>query len=302
MDNYEKYFVRELVGNYQDGLVGRREAFLKLAAVTGSAAIATSLLAGVQPAQAQSAPADAPAGTRVPEDDPTVTGQEVTFPGPAGELMGYLAMPATAGVYPGVVIVHENAGTSPHFKDVARRAAKNGFVAIAVDLLSRVGGTDTIAPEERSAYFSTGREFAIPVPALVEDLAAYVGYLESHPSVKQGGYGAFGFCFGGGMVWQLALADPRVIAAVPFYGPVPALDDVPNLGATMLALYGVQDRFVNPGIPALTDALIQAGKPFQIIVYPNAGHAFFNDTRSSYVPEVAADAWIRTVDFLQRNL
>jgi len=197
-----------------------------------------------------------------------------------------------------VVVIHENRGLLEHFKDVARRLAKIGYVAIAPDLASHQGGTARYSdPAQVTAILGqTSTE------QMVEMLNSGVLYLQSQTSVRRDRIGAMGYCFGGGMVWRLATRNADLKAAAPYYGSNPPLEDVPKIKAAVLAVYGEQDTRINAGIPAIRDALQKASVPHEIVVYPNADHAFFNDTGTRYQAKAAQAAWQRTLAWYERYL
>jgi carboxymethylenebutenolidase len=231
----------------------------------------------------------------VKPDDPAVEGADMTFPGDQGAtLLGYLARPKSGGPSPAVMICHENRGLTDHFRDVARRFAKAGYVAIAPDLLSREGGTAKVDPAQ-----VPGKLSANPAQGVADFQAAF-RYLQTLPSVQKGQIGMVGFCFGGGITWLCTEAISELKAAVPFYGPNPPLQDVPKIQAAVLGIYGGEDQRIDAGIPAIEQAMQQAGKTFEKVVYPGAGHAFFNDTGASYNEQAALDAWKRTLDWLKK--
>jgi carboxymethylenebutenolidase len=232
----------------------------------------------------------------VPVDDPRLKIEEITYPGPAGALKGYQAQPANAeGKLAAVVVVHENRGLNPHIKDVTRRIALEGFIALGVDLLSRNGGTPT-TDEEAAAMFQN-----IDRAALVPDAVAAIAYLKSLPNAN-GNVGAIGFCFGGGIVNQMAVASPDLKAGVPYYGGQPT-EGVDRIKARLMLHYAGLDDRVNAGIPAYETALKKAGVDYQLFVYEGANHAFNNDTSAARYNKAAADlSWSRTVAFLKETL
>lgn len=219
--------------------------------------------------------------------------------GKDSDVLTYLAKPKEGAALPGVIVIHENKGLVPYVEDVARRLAREGFVAVAPDLLSRRGGTGAFAdPADATTALGT-----ISKDELVEDLIAAVSYLASDDSVQPERIGVIGFCFGGGMAWKLITKDSRLKAAVPFYGPNPPLEDVPDIKASVLAIYGGLDDRINAGIDDIVSAMEQNGKEFEKIVYPGAQHAFHNDTNPDrYHPEAAAASWERALEWLRRWL
>lgn len=230
-------------------------------------------------------------------DDPRLKIEEVTYPGPAGDVKGYLAMPADPpGKLPAVIVIHENRGLNPHIKDVTRRLALEGFVALGIDLLSREGGTP--ASDEEAAEMFQG----IDRPALVPDAVAAIAYLQNLPATN-GKVGAIGFCFGGGIVNQMAVASPELLAGVAYYGGQPSAEDVPKISAKLLLQYAGLDERINAGIAAYEEALKAAGVDYTIYVYEGVNHAFNNDTSEArYDKDAATLAWSRTVDFLKEAL
>jgi carboxymethylenebutenolidase len=267
----------------------RRRFMEKLTRLAGSgaaaAAIAPMLMSNYANAQV------------VATDDPRLKVEEVTYPGPAGDVKGYLVMPADPpGKLPAVVVVHENRGLNPHIKDVTRRLALEGFVALGIDLLSRNGGTP--ATDEQAAEMFQG----IDRTALVPDAVAAIAYLQGLPSTN-GNVGAIGFCFGGGIVNQMAVASPELLAGVAYYGGQPSGEDVPKITAKLLLHYAGLDERVNAGIAAYETALKAAGVDYTIYVYEGVNHAFNNDTSEArYDKDAATLAWSRTVDFLKEAL
>jgi len=233
----------------------------------------------------------------VAPDDPRLEIEDITYPGPAGDVKGYLVMPAVATEkLPAVIVIHENRGLNPHIKDVTRRLALEGFVALGIDLLSRKGGTP--ATDEQAAEMFQGIDRA----ALVPDAVAAIAYLQSLPATN-GKVGAVGFCFGGGIVNQMAVASPDLLAAVAYYGGQPAAEDVSKIKARVLLHYAGLDERINAGIPAYEAALKSAGVDYTIHVYDGVNHAFNNDTSEArYDKDAAALAWSRTVDFLKEAL
>jgi carboxymethylenebutenolidase len=233
----------------------------------------------------------------VAEDDQRLKIEDVTFPGASGEVKGYLASPAAAtGKLPAVIIIHENRGLNPHIKDVARRVALEGFLALAPDFLSPLGGTPADEDQARDMIGKLDR------PQTVANAVAAVAYLKQHAS-SAGKVGAVGFCWGGGMVNQLAVNAPDLAGAVAYYGMVPDSADVPKIKAKMLLHYAGLDERINEGISAFQKALEAAKIDHQIYIYEGANHAFNNDTSEARYNKEAADlAWGRTVEFLKSAL
>ena len=304
LDHHQRYLVEEFAADYLARRMSRRDLLRRALQVTGSVPLTASVLfalgcGGSEPeatptpttAPPTPAPTATPAG-RVAEDDPAITAETVRFPGLAGELITYRARPRADGVYPGVVVIPENRGLVDHIKDVARRYAKEGFVAVAVDLASRGGGTG-------SGGSPTGRN----TEENRADLLAYTAYLKGLPFVRAGALGATGFCFGGGMTWELVVNSPDIRAAAPYYGTAAsAFGRFADVRAAMLVVYGGADTRITSERQQVEDGLRAAGKTYEIKVYDGAGHAFFNDTGGAYDAAAAADAWQATLAWLRRHL
>lgn len=278
-----------LYDEYTHLTLDRRGFMAKLAKLSGSAAAAAAIAPMLASNYARA--------EMVAADDPRLTIEDVMFPGPDGEVMGYLAIPAGAdGALPAVVVIHENRGLNPHIKDVTRRMALEGFVALGVDLLSRQGGTPP-SDEDAAALFQS-----IDRAGIVQDSVAAVEFLKGHPAAN-GQVGAIGFCFGGGLVNQLAVASPDLNAGVAYYGGQPPAEDVPKIRARLLLHYAGLDERINAGIPAFEEALKSASVDYQLFMYEGANHAFNNDTSEARYDKAAADlAWSRTIAFLMDTL
>jgi carboxymethylenebutenolidase len=195
------------------------------------------------------------------------------------------------------MVCHENRGLTEHIKDVTRRLAKAGYVALAVDLLSRNGGTAALSSDEVPTILGN-----TPSDQFVQDFLNGWRYLQDQPFAQADRVGMVGFCFGGGVTWLMATRMPELRAAVPFYGPHPAVEEVPNIQAAVLAIYGERDQRINQGIPAIEEAMQQNNKIYEKVIYPDADHAFHNDTGPRYNPEAARDAWRRTLEWFDNYL
>lgn len=278
----------DLYDDFTHGGMSRRSFLDKLAALAGSTAAATALLPILQNNYAHA--------QTVPENDGRITIETVDIPGAQG-LKGYLVKPKdAAGKLPTVIVIHENRGLNPHIKDVTRRMATEGFIALGLDYLSPMGGTP--ADEDK------GREMIgqLKQPHVIANGKAAVAYLKGRPD-GNGKVGAVGFCWGGGAVNNLAVNEPNLNAGVAYYGGQPKAEDVPKINAAMMMHYGGLDERINAGIPAYEAALKQAGKTYEIHVYEGANHAFNNDTNAARYDKEAADlAWSRTVGFLKKHL
>jgi len=307
----KEYLISEFVEEYVERHMTRREALRRIAGLVGNMALATGILAACGPqkspepspqATATSTPVPptaTPASPRVAADDPAVEAQAVQFAGTGATILGYLAKPKGNGPYHGVLVCHENRGLLEHIKDVTRRVAKAGYVGLAVDLLSRQGGTDKITDAAQvPGILGNASE-----DQMVGDFRSGWSYLQTLPYVRKEGPGMVGFCFGGGITWRVATKMPEMKAAVPFYGPNPGnLVDVRNINAAVLGIYGEQDQRIDAGIPAMEEAMKNSGKTFEKIIYPNAGHAFYNDTGQSYREDPTRDAWAKTLAWLDKYL
>ena len=267
----------------------RRRFMEKLTGLAGSAAAAAAI-----------APLLAANGAKaeiVAANDTRVTGEDITYPGAAGDMKGYLVRPAeVSGKLPAVIVIHENRGLNPHIRDVARRMALEGFLALAPDFLSPAGGTPT---DEDKAREMIG---ALDAAATTANAAATVAFLEGHAQ-STGKVGAIGFCWGGGLVNRLAVGSPDLKAGVAYYGAQPKAEDVPKIKAALLLHYAGLDERINAGIDAYQKALKDNGKDATIYVYDGVNHAFNNDTSAARYDKAAADlAWSRTVEFLKTKL
>jgi carboxymethylenebutenolidase len=215
-----------------------------------------------------------------------VNASAVTFPGQDADVQGYLSRPAAGDPAPIILVCHENRGLTEHIQDVTRRLAKAGYVALAVDLLSRQGGSATLNSSDVPGVLSS-----IEPDLFVQDFLSGWRWLGEQDFAMSERVGMTGFCFGGGVTWRVATQMPELKAAVPFYGPHPEVSDVPNIQAAILAIYGEQDSRINAGIPGIEEAMQQNGKIYTKFIYPDADHAFFNDTGGRYNPTAAQDAW-----------
>jgi carboxymethylenebutenolidase len=288
------YLVGEVAEDFSDGMITRRDALrrLTLMGLTVSGAVALLNACGGKDTPSPQASPRATATSKTPGP---AAGRSslIRFGGPAGELQGAWA----AADQPGgaVLVVHENRGLTPHFFDVPGRLSEAGYSALCVDLLSRQGGTASL-PEAGSAPAALAQA---PQEQLNADLQAGITELQRRTPGKN--VGTVGFCFGGGMVWNLlTVGETRLTAAVPFYGPAPASPDFRKSRAAVLAIYGELDSRVNGTRPAAEQALRQAGQPYEIRTFPGADHAFFNDTGERYNESAAREAYQALLDWFGR--
>jgi carboxymethylenebutenolidase len=262
----------------------RREFFDRLTVLAGGTAAATALLPMLENNYAMA--------DMLPEGDSRIVVEQMAFEGGAG----YLARPSVEGKYPAVLVIHENRGLNPHIKDVTRRMAAEGFVALGADYLQPLGGTPEDADKARDMIGTLKPEDAVAYSQ--KALAA----VKAHAS-SNGKGGAVGFCWGGGAVNALAVADPDLGAGVAYYGRQAPAADVPRITAPLLLQYGELDERINAGIAEFEQALKAAGKTYEVHIYKGANHAFNNDTNAARYSKEAADlAWSRTVEFFKKRL
>lgn len=265
---------------------GFMEKLTRLAGSAGAAAAIAPLLA------ANKASAEV-----VSADDNRLEAKDVTFAGSKGEMKGYLVRPKdAAGKLGGVIVIHENRGLNPHIRDIARRMALEGFVVLAPDFLSPLGGTPEDEDKARDMFTNLD-------PALTaENAEASLTYLAKLDG-SNGKVGAVGFCWGGGLVNRFATISPELKAGVAYYGAQPPASAVPDIKAALLLHYAGLDDRINAGIDAYRKELQAGGKTFEIFVYDGVNHAFNNDTSAARYDKKAADlAWGRTVEFLKKYL
>ncbi len=222
--------------------------------------------------------------------------ERITYPGINGDMQAYVARPKKEKPYPAVVVIHENRGLNAHIEDVTRRAAKAGYLAIAPNALSSLGGTPENEDEARTKFQQLKAEDNL------QNFIKVFTYLESRKDCN-GIFGCVGFCWGGAMANNLAVNVPSLKAAVPFYGRQAAAEDVSKIKAAIQMHYGGLDERVNAGIPAFEDALKKNNIPYELYIYEGANHAFHNDTAPTRYNETAAKlAWQRTLDFFGKYL
>jgi carboxymethylenebutenolidase len=276
--------ITTLYDDYRQGRIDRRNFIGKLIAVAGSTAAAMTLLPILE------------SDTMGDQNDQDLVSEFIKYPGETGEMRAYLSHPKAGSKLPAVVVIHENRGLVPHIQDVTRRMAKEGFLAMAPDALSPVGGT----PEDVS---NVGEKFAQLVPEqTTKNFVAAVKYLKTHP-LSTGKVGCTGFCWGGAMTNQVAVNSPDLDAAVPYYGMQPKPEQVASIKAPILAHYAGNDERINQGIPAFEEALKKNNKEYQIFMYEGASHAFNNDSNAERYNEAAAKlAWSRTIAFFKDKL
>jgi carboxymethylenebutenolidase len=277
--------IKKLYEEYKSGQIDRREFIKKSTVIAGGTAVALSFLSPFS-SQAQI----------IAPDDPRLDTSMITYKGETGDVLAYMAKLKGNTKRPAVIVIHENRALQPHIKDVTRRMALEGFLALAPDALSPFGGTPAV-PEEVGPLFAK-----IDNEATKKDFVAAVQYLKTNP-MSTGKVGCTGFCWGGSMTNQVAVNAPDLVAAVPYYGGQPVAEDVPKIKAAMLLHYAGNDDRINAGIPAFEEALKKAGIEYTIYMYEGAGHAFNNDSNPERYNKTAADlAWQRTIAFFKAKL
>ena len=296
---FNQYLTEEVVEDYSDGIIVRREALRRLGMLGLTAALAGPLLAACDAAGQGGASQPATGGPTgsAPADPSARPTESITFAGPEDrKLQG--AWAAADNPRGAVLVVHENRGLTDHIRSVAGRLAASGYSALAVDLLSEEGGTASFKDEaEVTAALNNA-----PDSRFVADMKAAISELATRtPNAK---IGAVGFCFGGGMVWSLlAAGEPLLAAAAPFYGPLPdGADFAGSPNAAVLGVYAEQDQRVNATRERAAEALETARLTHEIVTFPNAGHAFFNDTGPRYNATAAAAAYQKLLDWFGSHL
>jgi carboxymethylenebutenolidase len=235
---------------------------------------------------------------QVQAQDPRLKSEYINYPSPkgAGTIKALLSRPIDAKKkLGGIVVVHENRGLNPHIEDVGRRAALAGFISIAPDALTPLGGYPGNDDKGRELQSKRDRN------EMLEDFIASYGFLKAHKECN-GKVGVVGFCFGGWIANMMAVRIPDLSAAVPFYGGQAPTEDVPKINAPLLLHYAELDTRVNEGWPAYEAALKENKKDYKAYMYPNANHGFHNDTTPRYDKASAELAWQRTVDFFKEKL
>jgi carboxymethylenebutenolidase len=281
--------ITTLYDDYKQGKTNRRDFVRKLAMVAGSTAAAMALMPVLEGNSLGAFSAD--------QTDPDLVTEFIKYQGETGEMRGFLARPKAGKKYPAVLVIHENRGLQPHIQDVTRRMAKEGFLALAPDALSPLGGTPE--NDQDKAVKMIGQ---LDYDKTVKNFVAAVKYLKTQP-LSTGKVGCTGFCWGGGMTNQVAVYSPDLDAAVPYYGKQPTADLVAMIKAPIMAHYAGDDAFINPGIPAFEEALKKGKKEYQIFMYEGAKHAFNNDSNPERYNEKAAKlAWSRTIAFFKEKL
>jgi carboxymethylenebutenolidase len=285
-----KQEVFDLYDDYAHDRIDRRDFMQKLSAYAVGGITLTSLMSFLMP--------DYKGGIQIQSNDPRLKSTYVNYESPKGgkTIKALLSKPTDAkGKLGGIVVVHENRGLNPHIEDVARRAALAGFITIAPDMLTPLGGYPGNDDQGRELQSKRDRN------EMLEDFIAAYDFLKSNQDCN-GKVGVVGFCFGGWISNMMAVRINDLAAAVPFYGGQPPAEDVPKIKAPLLLHYGELDTRVNEGWPAYEKALKENNKEYTAYMYANANHGFHNDTTPRYDKGAAELAWQRTVDFFKEKL
>ncbi len=285
-----KQEVFDLFDGYVHNILDRREFVNKLTAYAVGGLTVSSMLGFLMPKYAEA--------QQIKMDDPRLDSEYLEYDSPkgAGKMRGLLCKPASIDKkLPGIIVVHENRGLNPHIEDVVRRAALEGFIAFAPDVLYPLGGYPGNDDDGRTLQQQRDRE------EMSEDFIAAYEFLKVN-SECTGNVGVVGFCFGGSISNMMAVRIPDLKAAVPFYGGQPAIEDVPKIKAPLMLHYAELDKRVNEGWPAYEEALKEHKKEYTAYMYPDVNHGFHNDTTPRYDKKAATLAWQRTIDFFKEKL
>jgi carboxymethylenebutenolidase len=285
-----KQEVFDLYDDYAHNRVDRRGFLEKLSLYAVGGLTVPALMSFLMP--------DYKGNVQIRPDDPRLKSEYITYPSPkgGGTIKGLLSKPADAKKkLGGIIVVHENRGLNPYIEDVGRRAALAGFISLAPDALTPLGGYPGNDDEGRAMQSKRDPK------EMQEDFIAAYEYLKKHPDCN-GKVGVVGFCFGGGIANMMAVRVPDLAAAVPFYGSQPVAADVPKIKAPLMLHYASLDTRITEGWPAYETALKASGKKYQAFIYENVNHGFHNDTTPRYDKAAAELAWKRTIDFFGENL
>ena len=285
-----KQEVFDLYDDYAHNRIHRREFMQKLSLYAVGGITVTSLMSFLMP--------DYKDAIQIKSDDPRLKSEYITYQSVkgGGTIKALLSMPINAKTkLGGIVVVHENRGLNPHIEDVARRAALAGFISLAPDALTPLGGYPGNDDAGRDLQSKRDKN------EMLEDFIAGYEYLKSHKDCN-GKVGVVGFCFGGWIANMMAVRISDLSAAIPFYGGQPASEDVPKIKAPLLLHYAALDTNVNKGWPAYEAALKASAKEYTAYIYPDVNHGFHNDTTPRYDKAAAELAWKRTIDFFNEKL
>lgn len=285
-----KQEVFDLYDDYAHNKIDRRRFVEKLSLYAVGGITVSSLLSFIMPNYTDF--------IEVKQNDPRLDSNYINYDSPkgGGSIKGLLSMPKdTKGKLPGIIVVHENRGLNPYIEDVGRRAAVEGFISLAPDALTPLGGYPGNDDEGRTLQRQRDRN------EMLEDFIAAYDYLKAHENCT-GNIGVVGFCFGGWISNMMAVRLPELKAAVPYYGRQPADEDVPKINAALLLQYAELDKRVNEGWPAYEAALKANNKEYVAYMYKDANHGFHNNTTPRYDEEAAKVSWQRTIEFFRQQL
>ena len=273
-------------------MVTRREFLQQGVLVTGGFAAGRLLVDAFAPIESHAA--------QVNPNDPGLVSSEIKYPSTdETAISAYLTRPKGNEAHPAVLVIHEWDGIKEHIRDVARRLAKAGYVALAPDLLSRSGGTSSFSTQE--AAIAAGRK--LDDEMITKDLTGGINYLKGQSFVRANRIGVIGFCWGGGKALLFTTRSKDLSASVIYYGSNPSnLEDVKNISAAVLGHYGGADERITPPVPKLADAMKKYGKSFEYKIYPGAPHGFNSDVTPDYREDAAKEAWNRTLEFFKKHL
>jgi len=275
-----------LYDQYTHSQLDRKEFMRKLTILTGSTAVALTMLPLLENNYAAAAHIV----------DEGLTMENITYPGVDSDMKAFLAKPKDKKNLGSILVIHENRGLNPHIIDVTKRVASEGFIAMGVDALSPFGGTPANEDEAREMF---GK---LDAAKNLQNFLKGLEYLRSHKD-GNGKVGCIGFCWGGGLVNNLAVSDPKLQAAVAYYGSQPKAEAVANIKASVMLHYGGLDERINAGIPAYEEALKKNNIDYKLFIYEGVNHAFNNDTSPTRYNEAAAKlAWQRTIDLFKKKL
>lgn len=282
--------VFDLYDDYAHNRIERRQFVEKLSAYAVGGLTVSSLMSFIMP--------DYQDKIQIQENDARLNTEIIEYSSPkgGGKIKGQLSRKAgNSKKLPGIIVVHENRGLNPHIADVGRRAGLAGFISLAPDALTPLGGYPGNDDDGRALQSKRDRN------EMLEDFIAAYEFLKNHPECN-GKVGVVGFCFGGWISNMMAVRIPDLLASVPFYGGQPAAEDVPKIKAALLLQYAGLDTRVNAGWPAYEEELKKNNKDYQAYIYPDTNHGFHNDTTPRYDEEAAKLAWKRTIDFFKEKL
>jgi carboxymethylenebutenolidase len=286
--------LKYLMESYRAGSITRREFLRRAMLWTGSMAVASSLLDSLSPTAVHAA-------NQVDPNDPALISTDVKYTAADGaSINAYVTRPKGDGRRPAVIVVSDNWALDDHNRDVGRRLAKAGYVAIVPDVVSRVGGTSSFASREEVVKAIS----QLSDDNVMKDLMGAQDYIKGQSFVQPNKIGVVGFCWGGGKTFLFTTQSKDLAATVIFYGPIPKdLDAVKNITAPVLGNYGELDKPISSQVPRLAEEMKKNGKSYDYKIYPDAPHAFYSDVREDrYRPEAAKDAWGRTLEFFKKHL